>query len=51
MPKKTETDWTRYIIIGVLLVYIISPLDFMPLVELDDGFAGILIGKLLDNNK
>ena len=51
MPKKKETDWTRYIIIGVLLVYIVSPLDFMPLVELDDGLAGILIGRLINGDK
>jgi len=40
------TDWVKWLGIGILAVYIISPLDFMPLMEIDDGIAGVIAGYL-----
>lgn len=47
--KKSKINYAKIITILVLLAYIISPVDFMPLIEIDDGFAGILIGRLLND--
>ena len=46
--NKKNIDYMKIVSIIILLAYIISPVDFLPLVELDDGLAGIIIGKLLE---
>ena len=38
---------TKAIILLIAIVYIVSPVDLMPLVELDDGAVGLLAGYLL----
>ena len=46
MAKMQKDNIVKWAAIGLLLVYIISPIDFLPLIELDDGLAGIAAGYL-----
>lgn len=44
---KMKLDKTlKWVAIGILLFYIISPLDLLPLVEIDDGIAGMVAAYL-----
>ena len=47
MAKK-KLDWKKVLIIGgIAAVYVISPVDLLPLIELDDGIVAFIAAWMI----